>query len=73
MEKEKYKPGDLFQYNRTEIDEVIIILKYDGVSNINSDAEFERKAHCYNCYNVTFGLFMDRTEKFLDLYYSKIA
>jgi hypothetical protein len=73
MEKEKYKPGDLFQYSRTEIDEVIMILKYDGIANINSDAEFERKAHCYSCYNVTFGLFMDRTEKFLDLYYDKVA
>lgn len=73
MKKEKYKSGDLFQYNRTEIDELIIILKYDGISNINSDVEFERHSHCYSCYNLTFDMYMDRTEKFLDLYYEKVA
>ena len=74
MKQPSYKTGDLLQYNRTEVDELIMILKYGGIANISSDANFKlSKVHYYSCYNVTSGFFMDKTEKFLDLYYNKVS
>lgn len=69
----RYKVGDLFQYNKTEVDEFIVIVKSNGMRNVNIDTEWERKSHSYSCYSLKYGLYMDKTEKFLDLYYKKVA
>jgi len=65
--KHKYKPGDIFVIENTEIgnlaDELLIIIE-------PTKANFSGVA--YKVYNQKFQMFMDRTEVFLDKFYTKV-
>lgn len=66
--KHKYKPGDMFVIENKGTgnfaDELIVIVEL-------TEARFSGVA--YKVYNQTFEMFMDRTQMFLDQFYTKVT
>lgn len=57
-----YKPGTLVEYDGFEIEELLVIIGKNGHSL--------QDGPLYDVYNFSFNMFMQRSQKFLDKYYS---
>lgn len=67
----KYKVGDLLEIIPAEVrgnfgDEVIMIVEQSGI------CRFSNESYKYKVYNLSFQMFQERTEPFLDKFYKKV-
>ena len=68
----KYKVGDLLEITTAEdqgnfSDEVIMIVEQSGI------LRFSNESYKYKVYNLTLQMFTERTEPFLDKFYTKVS
>ena len=61
----EYKPGTLIEYSGFEVEELIII--------INKKGHHLQYGTLYDVYNITYEMFMERTQKFLDKHYKIVV
>ena len=62
----KYKPGDMLviKDKKTENDEVIVVVEEEDVDVWGPK---------YKVFSQTYNTYMERTEPFLDMFYTKVA